>query len=128
MIPLVKTYLPPRDILMPKIEEVLYSGYISQGDVVDKFEDKLAEYIGNPYCLTVNSGSSALHIALLLVGVKAGDEVISTALTAEPTNTVISQTGATIVWADIDLKTGNICPKDVKNKITSKTKAIMVVY
>ena len=127
MIPLIKTHIPPKEKLMPRLEEVLYSGYIAQGEAVSEFESKLSEYIGNKYCLTVNSGSAALHVSLILAGVKAGDEVISTPLTAEPTNTVISQTGAKIVWADIDPKTGNICPDDVEKKITSKTKAIMVV-
>ena len=127
MIPLIKTHIPPKEKLMPRLEEVLYSGYIAQGEAVSEFESKLSEYIGNKYCLTVNSGSAALHVSLILAGVKAGYEVISTPLTAEPTNTVISQTGAKIVWADIDPKTGNICPDDVEKKITSKTKAIMVV-
>lgn len=112
---------------MPKLEEVLYSGYIAQGEAVDLFENKLSNYIGNKNCLTVNSGSSALHVALILAEVQPGDEVISTPITAEPTNTVISQTGAKIVWADIDPDTGNICPDDVERKITDKTKAIMVV-
>jgi perosamine synthetase len=127
MIPLIKTLIPPKETLMPRLEEVLYSGYIAQGEVVDKFEEKLSEYLGNKNCLTVNSGSAALHISLILAGVKVGDEVISTPITAEPTNTVISQTGAKIVWADIDPNTGNISPDDVEKKITSKTKAIMVV-
>ncbi len=127
MIPLIKTGLPDAEILMPALEKVLYSGYIAQGTVVDEFENKFSNYIENKFSLAVNSGTSALHIALILAGVKEGDEVISTPLTAEPTNTAIMQTGAKIVWADIDFKTGNICPKDVVNKITSKTKAIMVV-
>jgi dTDP-4-amino-4,6-dideoxygalactose transaminase len=127
MIPLIKTLLPPREILMPKLEEVLYSGYVAQGDAVDLFEKEFAIFIGNKNCLSVNSGTAALHIALILAGVEPGDEVISTPITAEPTNTVISQTGAKIVWADIDLKTGNICTIDIEKKITSKTKAIMVV-
>ena len=124
MIPLIKTLLPPREILMPKLEEVLYSGYVAQGDAVDLFEKEFAIFIGNKNCLSVNSGTAALHIALILAGVEPGDEVISTPITAEPTNTVISQTGAKIVWADIDLKTGNICTIDIEKKITSKTKAI----
>ncbi|MGS0692285.1 DegT/DnrJ/EryC1/StrS family aminotransferase [Shewanella sp. 30m-9] len=127
MIPLIKTFMPPKDKLMPELEKVLYSGFINQGEAVDEFEKELASYLGNSNCLTVNSGTAALHIALILAGVKEGDEVISTALTAEPTNTVITQTGAKIVWADIDLKTGNLSPEDVEKKITSKTKAIMVV-
>ncbi|EKO3667348.1 DegT/DnrJ/EryC1/StrS family aminotransferase [Vibrio metschnikovii] len=127
MIPLIKTFMPPKEDLMPELENVLYSGYIAQGQAVDDFEKELALYLGNSNCLTVNSGSAALHIALILAGVKEGDEVISTALTAEPTNTVIKQTGAKIVWADIDPKTGNLCPDDVERKITENTKAIMVV-
>ena len=127
MIPLIKTYIPAKEILLPRLEEVLYSGYIAQGKAVDDFEHEFSKFIGNKYSLSVNSGSAALHIALILAGVKLGDEVISTPITAEPTNTVIKQTGAKIVWADIDPKTGNICPDDVESKITDKTKAIMVV-
>jgi len=127
MIPLVKTALPPSHILMPALENVLYSGYIAQGKAVDKFEEKFTGYIGNKFSISVNSGTAALHIALILAGVKTGDEVISTPLTAEPTNTAINQTGAKIVWADIDSQTGNIDPKDVLKKITPRTKAIMAV-
>ncbi len=127
MIPLVKSYLPPKKYLMTELENILYSGYIAQGESVDIFESEFAKFIGNKNCLSVNSGSSALHIALILCDVKAGDEIISTPITAEPTNTVIAQTGAKIVWGDIDIKTGNLCPKDVEKKITSKTKAIMAV-
>lgn len=127
MIPLVKTLLPKKELLMPRLQEILYSGYIAQGEAVEQFENQFAHYIGNDKCVAVNSGSSALHIALILAGVKAGDEVISTPITAEPSNTVIAQTGAKIVWADIDTDTGNICPNDVERKITNKTKAIVVV-
>lgn len=126
-IPLVKTFMPAKEKLLPRLTEVLYSGYIGQGEIVEQFESKLCDFLSAKHCLTVNSGSSALHIALILAGVGPGDEVISTVLTAEPTNTVISQTGATIVWADIDFDTGNLCPEDVERKISSKTKAIVVV-
>lgn len=127
MIPLVKTLLPKKELLMPRLEEILYSGYIAQGEAVEQFENLFAKFINNDKCIAVNSGSSALHIALILAGVKVGDEVISTPITAEPTNTVIAQTGAKIVWADIDTNTGNLCPNDVERKITLKTKAIVVV-
>ncbi len=127
MIPLVKTYLPPKNILMPELEDILYSGYIAQGEAVDRFELEFSNYIGAKNCLSVNSGSSALHIALILAGIKSGDEVISTPITAEPTNTVISQTGAKIIWGDIDLNTGNLCPDSVERKITNRTRAIMAV-
>ena len=82
MIPLVQTSIPPRDILMPALEEVLYSGYVAQGKKVDEFEREFEKYVGSGYSLSLNSGTAALHIALILCGVKEGDEVISTALTA----------------------------------------------
>jgi dTDP-4-amino-4,6-dideoxygalactose transaminase len=127
MLPLIKTYIPPREILMPKIEEVLYSGYIAQGEVVENFERKFEEFIGSGYTLSLNSGTAALHIALILAGVKEGDEVISTAMTAEPTNVAIKMVGAKVRWADVDYETGNIAPKSIENSINEKTKAIIVV-
>lgn len=127
MIPLVKTNIPPRELLMPILEDVLYSGYVAQGDKVDEFERKFEEYIGSGNSLSLNSGTAALHVALILVGVKSGDEVISTALTAEPTNVAIKMTGAKIRYADIDIETGNILPASIEANINSTTKAIMVV-
>ncbi len=127
MLPLIKTHLPPREILMPKLEEVLYSGYIAQGEVVENFERKFEEFIGSGYTLSLNSGTAALHIALILAGVKGGDEVISTAMTAEPTNVAIKMVGAKVRWADVDYETGNISPKAIEKAINKKTKAIIVV-
>lgn len=128
MIPIVKPYIPPREVLMPELEKVIYSGYIAQGEQVEKFELKLGEYFDTNKVLTVNSGTSALHLALILANVSPGDEVISSALTAEPTNTVIAQTGAKVVWADTESDTGLICPKSVEKLITNKTKVIMIVH
>lgn len=128
MIPLVKPFIPPRDELMPRLEKILYSGYIAEGEAVAEFEQKLSELLANPYCLTVNSGTAALHIALRLIGVGSEDEVISTALTAEPTNTTIALTGARVVFADVDIATGLISPESIEKCITEKTKAIMVVH
>jgi len=128
MIPLIRPFIPSKDILMPRLEQILYSGYIAEGDATAEFEQKLSELLGNPYCLTVNSGTAALHIALTLIGVKEGNEVISTALTAEPTNTTIALTGAKVVFADVDIKTGLISPESIEANITAKTKAIMVVH
>jgi perosamine synthetase len=127
MIPLVKTFLPPKNVLLPKLEEILYSGYIAQGQAVEDFERKFEEYIGAGNTLSLNSGTAALHIALILAGVNEGDEVISTPLTAEPTNVAIKMVGAKIRWADVDTKTGNICPTSIENVINEKTKAIIVV-
>jgi perosamine synthetase len=128
MIPIIKPYLPPKEMLMPELEKALYSGYIAEGETVVEFEKKLAELLNNPYCLTVNSGTAALHLSLLLIGVGKGDEVISTALTAEPTNTTIVLTGAKVVFADVDINTGLIDPISIEANMTKNTKAIMVVH
>jgi len=128
MISIVKPYIPPKDVLMPALEKTIYSGYIAQGQKVEDFEFKLGQYFENNNVLTVNSGTSALHLSLILANVGPEDEVISTALTAEPTNTAIAQTGAKVVWADTEISTGLICPKSVEKLITNKTKAIMIVH
>lgn len=128
MLPLVKPYIAPADIMLPEIEKILYSGYIAEGEAVYKFEKEFAEFIENPNTLVVNSGTAALHIALLLQNIGPGDEVISTPMTAEPTNTTIALTGAKVVWGDVDVNTGLLDPKSVREKITEKTKAIMLVH
>lgn len=127
MIPLIKTNIPPRETLMPELEKVLYSGYVAQGEKVEEFERSFEAFIGTGHSLSLNSGTAALHISLILAGVNHGDEVISTPLTAEPTNVAIKMVGAKIRYADIDYETGNIDPASVEAKINNKTKAIMVV-
>ncbi len=127
MLPLIKTSIPKAEILMPKLEKVLYSGYVAQGEVVEEFERKFEEFIGSGHTLSLNSGTAALHIAMILAGVKEGDEVISTAMTAEPTNVAIKMVGAKIRWADIDYETGNISAASIEAAINDKTKAILVV-
>ena len=128
MIPLVKPYIADKERMMPAIEKILYSGYIAEGEAVYQFEKEFGEYIGNPNVLMLSSGTAALHIALLLLNVGEGDEIISTAMTAEPTNTTIAITGAKVVWADVDERTGLLDPKSVREKITPRTKAIMLVH
>jgi dTDP-4-amino-4,6-dideoxygalactose transaminase len=127
-IPLFKVFLPPRDVLMPRLEEILYSGQISEGAQVVDFEQRFAKKIGSQGMLSYNSGTAALHGALDLAGVKAGDEVISTAMTAEPTNMAIMHANAKIVWADIDARNGNMDPRSLASKITDRTRAILAVH
>lgn len=112
---------------MPKLQETLYSGYIGQGPKVEEFERKFGEYIGNQNVLALNSGTSALHLAYHLAGVKGG-EVITTPMTCTATNMPILANGADIVWADIDPETGMLDPLDVERKITPRTRAITVVH
>jgi dTDP-4-amino-4,6-dideoxygalactose transaminase len=127
VIPLVKTNIPPKELLLPELEKTLYSGYVAQGEQVDAFERAFESYIGGGNALSLNSGTAALHIALILAGVKPGDEVISTALTAEPTNVAIKMIGAKIRYADVDYNTGNISPDSIEKNINKSTSAIVVV-
>jgi dTDP-4-amino-4,6-dideoxygalactose transaminase len=124
-IPLFKVFMPEGAI--EASAQVLRSGYIGQGPRVDFFEEKLKAWFSSPHLLTLNSGTSALHLALRLAGVGSGDEVITTPMTCMATNVPILANGASIVWADIDPATGNICHKSVKEKIGPKTKAIICV-
>ena len=128
MIPLVKVAMPPRERLLPAIEEVLYSGVIGEGERVYEFERRFAETFGLPVAVGMSSGTAALHLAMLLSGVKPGDEVITTSMTAEPTNVVILQCGALPVFADIEPDTGNLDPESVESLIGSRTRAIVVVH
>ncbi len=128
MLPLVKPYIAPSEEMMPEIEKILYSGYIAEGEAVYQFEKEFGKYIGNVNLLALNSGTAALHIALSLLDIGKGDEVISTPMTAEPTNTTIALTGAKIVWGDVDVNTGLLSPASVRAKITERTKAIMLVH
>jgi dTDP-4-amino-4,6-dideoxygalactose transaminase len=125
-IPLFKVHMPP-SVLEP-LNATLMSGYIGQGPKVDEFESALAPWFGNDNVLSVNAGTSALHLALRLADVGAGDDVVTTPMTCSATNEPILERGARVVWADINPLTGNIDPLDVERKITSSTKAIMAVH
>ena len=128
MIPIVKVAMPAKSVLMPAMEEVLYSGMIAEGESVYRFESEFNQKFGLERSLAMSSGTGALHAALTLAGVGPGDEVISTPMTAEPTNTSILYTGAKVVWADVDPVSGNMCPESVRSCITSRTKAILCVH
>lgn len=128
MIPLVKVAMPERNLLMPALEKILYSGMIAEGEAVYEFERKFSEQFELKNTLAMSSGTAALHAALVLSGVGSGDEVITTPMTAEPTNTSILYCGARVVWSDIDPASGNMDPDSVKQKITPRTKAILCVH
>ena len=113
---------------MPRLEEILYSGQISEGAPVVEFERRFGALVGTPHVLSFYSGTATLHAALVLAGVKPGDEVVSTAMTAEPTNMAILHAGGKVVWADVDPRNGNLAAKSVAEKITARTRAIMVVH
>jgi dTDP-4-amino-4,6-dideoxygalactose transaminase len=128
MIPLFKVFLSPEGDLMPRLRDILYSGQISEGEPVYEFERKFSDFVGLPNILSFYSGTAALHSALILAGVKTGDEVISTPMTAEPTNMAICHSGGKIVWADVDPANGNLTAASIAERITPRTRAIMVVH
>jgi len=145
-IPLFKVFMA--DSAPEKVTEVLKSGFIGQGPVVENFEEELKSYFRHDKILTLNSATSAEHLALHLLkkpfksaysdgygfyetewpGIEEGDEVLTTALTCTATNFPILANNFKIKWVDIDPKTLNMDLDDLARKITPKTKAIFVVH
>jgi perosamine synthetase len=110
------------------VTQVLQSTWLSEGQMVKEFEVQLNTRLGIVNPVAVNSGTSALHLALVLAGVDSGDEVILPAQTFVATGLVILMQKAVPVFADIDLRTGNISPQSIREKITERTRAIMPVH
>lgn len=108
--------------------DVLKSTFVSAGQVAEEFERRLEKHLGMVSPVTVNSGTSALYLALAVAGIKAGDEVILPAQTFIATGLVILMHNAKPVFADIQYNTGNIDPYSIRQKITEKTKAILPVH
>ncbi len=126
MIPLFKVSMS-KDVVQP-LAEVVTSGFIGQGPKVEEFESLLCDYFDNPYCVTLNSATSGLTLAYRLLGLQAGDEVLTPALTCTATNWPILANGAKIKWLDVDPDTCNVDLNDLRNKISEKTRAICVVH
>ena len=110
------------------ISEALKSRWLTGGPLAADFEKKFAEYMGVKCAVSVNSCTAALHLAMRVLNIKSGDEVIVPDLTFAATANAALFVGATPVFADIDEKTFNISLNDVLNKITPKTKAIIPVH
>jgi perosamine synthetase len=113
---------------MELVREVLQSGLLNEGEMVKQFEAELARVLGVAHPVTLNSGTSALHLALVLAGIGPGDEVILPAQTFVATGLVVLQQGATPVFSDIDPWTGNLDPASLTKRITAKTRAIIPVH
>lgn len=113
-----------------RVTEAIKSGNISsfQGGYIAEFESKFAEYIGVRHAIAVSSGTAALHLAVIGLGLKSGDEIIVPTLTMMSSIFAPLYEGVIPVPIDIDEKTYNIDPKLIEAKITPKTKAIMVVH
>jgi dTDP-4-amino-4,6-dideoxygalactose transaminase len=120
----------------PEVAKVLNSGYIGQGEKVEQFESKLQDFFMKDYIVTLNSGTSGLHLALDLLkkssgkwpGLEDGDEVLATSLTCTASNFPILANNLNIKWVDVDPTTLNMDLDDLSRKISPKTKAIMLVH
>jgi len=125
---LKKQYLQIRSEVLSKIENVLEDTAFSGGKYVEEFEQKFATYCNTNYCIAVNNGTSALHLAMLALGIGEGDEVIVPANTFIATAWGVSYCNATPIFVDCTVDTWEIDVSKIEEKITSKTKAIAGVH
>ncbi len=121
-------YTGLRDDVLRAVDRVCQNTSFILGDEVAHFEEEFAAYCGVAHCVALNSGTSALHLALLGAGVQPGDEVITTANTFIATAEAISYTGARPVFVDIDPRSANIDPDRIEEAITRRTKVILPVH
>jgi UDP-2-acetamido-2-deoxy-ribo-hexuluronate aminotransferase len=126
-IDLKSQYRSMKPEIQARIDTVLEHGQYIMGPEVGELEEKLASYTGANYCITVASGTEALLISLMALGIKPGDEVITTPFTFVATAEVIVLLGAKPVFVDIEADTCNIDASKIEDKITVKTRAIMPV-
>ena len=128
MLDIVNMHAPIRDELVAKLTEVLDSGSYIKGKYVAAFEEEFAAYVGGKRAVGVSSGTDALLVALMALGVKPGDEVITSAFTFFATAGAIARLDATPVFADIDPVTFNIDPGRIGEKVTGRTAGIVPVH
>lgn len=125
---LSKPYLGDKQRLMNLLERVLESGFLVQGEYVAQFEHHVASFLDVKYAVAVSSGTAALHLCLVALGIGPGDEVIVPAFTFPATANVVELVGAKPVLVDVDLETYNISVEQIEKAINSKTKAIIPVH
>ncbi len=111
-----------------EVVDSLKSDWITTGPKMQLFEDKFKKFKNSKYAVAVNSGTAALHVSASSIGIKPGDEVITTPLTFVASANCVVYRGGTPILADIKKDTYNIDPNEIKKKITSKTKAIIPVH
>jgi len=121
-------YAGVREEILAALDRVGKRAGFILGQEVEEFEKEFAAYCGVKHCVALNSGTSALHLALLAAGVKPGEEVITTSNSFIATAEAISYTGAKPVFVDIDPSTANIDAKQITRALTSRTRAILPVH
>ena len=110
------------------VMETMKSGWVTQGEKVEEFEKSFAKYCGVRYGVAVNNGTAALHMALTALGVKRGDEVITTPLSCVATTNPIVYLDAKPVFVDVEPATLNVNPALIEKKISRKTRVILPVH
>jgi dTDP-4-amino-4,6-dideoxygalactose transaminase len=125
---LKENYIRRKQTIDNAISTVLQSGWFILGEKVAEFESTFADYCGAAFGIGVGSGTEALHLALVALGVGAGDEVITVANTCVPTISAMTFAGAHPVLVDIDPRTYTIDPARIEERITKRTKVILPVH
>lgn len=128
LLDLRKQFKTIREEIKEAVNKVLSSGRYILGPNVEALEEEIANYCGVSFAVGVASGTDALRLSLIALGIGEGDEVITTPFTFIATTQAIIQTGATPVFVDIDEKTFNLDVKQVERSITKRTKAILPVH
>jgi perosamine synthetase len=126
MIPIIKPVMDEREVEAAR--RVILSGWITQGPEVAAFEREFAALVGAPFACAVSNCTTALHLALIGLGVKPGDEVITVSHSFIATANAIAYCGATPKFVDIDPATYNIDPAMIADAITPRTRAVMCVH
>ena len=126
MIPITKPFLTKKEA--QAAYDVVMSGWVVQGPKVEEFEKIFAEYVSCNFAVAVSSCTTALHLALIVAGIKEGDEVICPSMSYIATANAIVHAKATPVFAEVEPFTYNLNPGDVERRITSKTKAVLLVH
>ena len=126
MIPIAKPFLTAEEA--QAAYDTILTGWITQGPRVAEFEEKFAAYTGAKYAVAVSNCTTALHLAMIVAGVGAGDEVICPSMSYVATANSIKYVGAIPVFAEVNPATYNLDVEDTARKITSKTKAILLVH
>src|SRR5476649_2224738 len=121
-------YRPLRDDILAAITRVCDSQRFIMGPEIDALERELEQLLGLRHAIAVSSGTDALLLALMALGIKAGDEVVTTTFSFFATAGAVVRVGAKPVLVDIDLPTYNIDPERVAAAMTSRTKAILPVH
>lgn len=125
-IPISKTRIGLRERVA--VDKVLRSGSLAQGSQVKQFEESFAKLVGVPQAIATNSGTSALHLSMLAIGLKDGDEVIVPSFTFAATANSVALTGAKPIFVDIEADYFSIDPVAVERAITPKTRAVVAVH